>query len=133
VLHLAERRGVHDASHPPPRPRRLDQPKHPVAPHVPAALNPWPADTPRDRLGFARWLTDRRSPLVARVAVNRVWQTLFGTGLVDTPEDFGTRTPVPLHLDLLDWLAVDFMDHCWSHKHLLLTLSPAAPTSRTRE
>lgn len=127
VLHLAERLGVHT------RPTRLldrgawDQPKHPVAPHVPAALNPWPADTPRDRLGFARWLTDRRSPLVARVAVNRVWQTLFGIGLVDTPEDFGTRTPVPPHLDLLDWLAVDFMDHCWSHKHLLLTLV----TSRT--
>jgi hypothetical protein len=122
VLRLAERGGVHA------RPTNLldrgawDRPKHEVAPHVPAALNPWPEGAPRDRLGFARWLTARTSPLTARVAVNRVWQTVFGTGLVDTPEDFGTRTPVPEYRELLDWLAVDFMDNCWSHKQLLLTI-----------
>src|SRR6185295_16590377 len=76
--------------------------------------------------GFARWLTDPRSPLTARVAVNRVWQALFGTGLVETPEDFGTRAPVPEYRDLLDWLAVDFMEHGWSQKHLIRTILTSA-------
>jgi hypothetical protein len=89
---------------------------------VPTALHALPADAPANRLTLARWIADRRSPLTARVAVNRVWQSLFGTGLVETAEDFGTRTPVPLHQDLLDWLAVDFMDHGWSQKHLVRTL-----------
>ena len=126
VLHLAERK-PDDA-----RGTRLldrgawDKPLHPVAPHVPAALHPLPADAPRNRLTLARWIADPRSPLTARVAVNRVWQSLFGTGLVETPEDFGTRTPVPLHLDLLDWLAVDFMARGWSQKHLLRTILTSA-------
>ena len=54
------------------------------------------------------------SPLTARVAVNHIWQAIFGTGLVETAEDFGTRAPVPEYRDLLDWLAVDFMEHGWS-------------------
>ncbi len=122
VLHLAERR-ADDV-----RPTRLldrgawDKPLHPVAPHVPAALHPLPADAPKNRLTFAHWIADRRSPLTARVAVNRVWQSVFGLGLVETPEDFGTRTPVPLQHDLLDWLAVDFMDRGWSQKQLLRTI-----------
>ena len=99
-----------------------DNPTHAVAPHVPSALHPLPADAPANRLTLARWIADRRSPLTARVAVNRVWQSLFGTGLVETPEDFGTRTPVPLHQDLLDWLAVDFMENGWSQKYLVRTL-----------
>jgi hypothetical protein len=61
----------------------------------------------------------RDSPLAARVAVNRVWQSLYGQGLVATPEDFGTRAPVPEHLELLDWLAVEFMERGWSQKELL--------------
>jgi hypothetical protein len=122
VLHLAERRGVHArATHSLDR-GAWDKPRHAVAPQVPAALNPWPESAPRDRLGFARWVADRQSPLTARVAVNRVWQNLFGTGLVETAEDFGTRTPVPEYRDVLDWLAVDFMDNCWSHKQLLHTI-----------
>lgn len=127
VLRLAERTGMHA------RPTRLldrgawDKPKQEIRPHVPAALHPLKAEGPADRLAFARWLADRRSPLTARVAVNRVWQAIFGTGIVDTPEDFGTRTPVPEQREVLDWLAVDFMDHCWSHKHLLRTIV----TSRT--
>ncbi len=127
VLHLAERSAA-DA-----RTTRLldrgawDKPLHTVAPHAPASLHALPADAPLNRLGLARWITDRRSPLTARVAVNRVWQSIFGTGLVETPEDFGTRTPVPLHADVLDWLAVDFMEHGWSQKHLIRTLI----TSRT--
>jgi hypothetical protein len=118
VLHLAERTARH------PRATKLldrgewDRPRHAVKPHVPAFLHPLGKADPT-RLDFARWLVSERSPLAARVAVNRVWQALFGTGLVETAEDFGTRTAVPEYLDLLDWLAVDFMEHGWSHKHLI--------------
>ncbi len=99
-----------------------DQPRREIQPHTPAAFHPFPEDAPRNRLGFARWLADPRSPLTARVAVNRVWQAMFGTGLVETPEDFGTRALVPEHRELLDWLSVDFMEHGWSHKHLIRTI-----------
>ena len=119
VLHLAarsadERRPTH----------RLDRgvwnaPQEIVEPHVPAALNPFPADAPKNRLGFARWLVDPRSPLTARVAVNRIWQGLFGQGLVETPDDFGARAPVPEYIDLLDWLAVDFVEKGWSQKQMI--------------
>ncbi len=68
------------------------------------------------------WLTDRKSPLTARVAVNRVWQAMFGEGLVETAEDFGTRSPMPEYRELLDWLAVDYMEHNWSQKHLIRTI-----------
>lgn len=126
VLHLTERDAFHQ------RETRLldrggwDKPKHAVAPHVPAALHPFPTGLKPDRLAFARWLVDARSPLAARVAVNRVWQAIFGTGLVETAEDFGTRAPVPEHLPLLDWLAVDFMEHGWSQRHLLRTILTSA-------
>ncbi len=96
-----------------------NQPQHAVEPHVPASLNPMPAAWPRDRLSFARWLVSDQSPLAARVAVNRVWQSLFGVGLVETSEDFGTRAPLPLHQELLDWLATDFMENGWSQKELI--------------
>ncbi|MDA1178670.1 MAG: PSD1 and planctomycete cytochrome C domain-containing protein, partial [Planctomycetota bacterium] len=96
-----------------------DQPRETVQPHTPGSFFPMAEDDSPDRLRFARWLVDRRSPLAARVAVNRVWQAMFGDGLVETSEDFGTRASVPEQLELLDWLAVDFMEHGWSHKHLI--------------
>lgn len=96
-----------------------NQPKHVVEPHVPAGLHPLAASNDPPRLAFAKWLVDPRSALSARVAVNRIWQTLFGQGLVETPDDFGTRAPVPEYRDLLDWLAVDFMEKGWSQKEAI--------------
>ena len=95
-----------------------DQPKHEVKPHTPAVLHPLKAENP-DRLDFAKWLVDPANPLVARVQVNRVWQAIFGNGLVETSEDFGTRAPRPEHLETLDWLAADFVERGWSLKHLV--------------
>lgn len=126
VLHLAEREGGFT------RQTHLldrggwDHPKQVIEAHTPTALHPFDASAPRNRLGFARWLTDRRSPLTARVAVNRVWQAIFGEGIVETSEDFGTRTVVPEYRDLLDWLAVDLMEHGWSQKHLIKTIVSSA-------
>ncbi|MFM7057856.1 MAG: DUF1553 domain-containing protein, partial [Planctomycetota bacterium] len=73
----------------------------------------------RTRLDLARWLVSRDNPLAARAAVNRWWAELFGEGLVSTPEDFGVKGDAPTHPELLDWLAVDLMDHGWSMKHVL--------------
>ena len=70
----------------------------------PASLPPFPADQPRNRLGLARWLTDRSNPLAARVVVNRIWRMHFGRGIVATPEDFGSQGRLPTHPELLDWL-----------------------------
>ncbi|MCG8585179.1 MAG: DUF1553 domain-containing protein, partial [Pirellulales bacterium] len=68
--------------------------------------------------GLARWLVDRKNPLVARVTVNRWWAEFFGHGIVTTPEDFGTQGARPTHPKVLDWLAVEFMENGWSPKHI---------------
>ncbi|HEX4949908.1 MAG TPA: DUF1549 and DUF1553 domain-containing protein, partial [Blastocatellia bacterium] len=81
-----------------------------VQPDTPALLHPFPQDAPRNRLGLARWIVDKNNPLTPRVIVNRIWQQYFGQGLVTTPEDFGTRCDKPSHPELLDWLAVEFME-----------------------
>jgi mono/diheme cytochrome c family protein len=86
------------------------KPTRGVKPGVPAFLNPLPAGADTSRLTFAQWLTDRRSPTTARVFVNRVWQAYFGTGLVETSEDFGRQAAAPSHPELLDWLACEFME-----------------------
>lgn len=86
--------------------------------HTPACLHPMPAGR-SDRLGLAHWLVSRDNPLVARVTVNRLWGEIFGQGLVATPEDFGVKGEPPSHPELLDWLAVEFMDGKWSLKHII--------------
>ncbi len=94
------------------------KPARVVTPNVPAILNPLPANAQATRLTFARWLVDPKAPTTARVFVNRVWQHYFGTGIVATPEDFGTQSEAPSHPELLDWLACEFMGSGWSVKHL---------------
>jgi hypothetical protein len=89
-----------------------------VQPAVLASFNPMPADAPHNRLGMARWIVDRQNPLTARVLVNRYWAQFFGTGIVESEEDFGSQGTPPTHPKLLDWLAVDFMDSDWSMKKL---------------
>jgi hypothetical protein len=103
-----------------------DKPKQEIAAGVPKFLNPMPDGATKDRLGLAKWLVDRKSPTAARVAVNRVWQAVFGVGIVDTPEDFGVRAGEPSHPQLLDWLAVEFMDRGWSTKQLVRTVLTSA-------
>jgi len=89
-----------------------------VTPNVPSIFPPLPSDKPRTRLGLAHWLADADNPLVARVAVNRLWSQLFGAGLVRTMDDFGVRGEFPAHPELLDWLATEFIRTGWNVKAL---------------
>lgn len=96
-----------------------DQKGEKVERKTPAALPPMDASLPNDRLGFARWLTSGQHPLTARVAVNRFWQQIFGFGIVKTSEDFGAQGDNPSHPELLDWLAVDFVENDWDVRRLI--------------
>lgn len=94
------------------------RPGETVTAATPAFLPPMDADLPRNRLGLARWLVGPNHPLTARVAVNRIWQTHFGAGLVRTTENFGVQGDIPVHADLLDWLAAEFIASGWNVKGL---------------
>ncbi|MES2706842.1 MAG: DUF1553 domain-containing protein [Verrucomicrobiota bacterium] len=125
-----------------------DSPGETVNPGVPASLPPLPASAsadpskPADRLALARWMTDPQNPLTARVYVNRMWQMLFGQGLVVTTNDFGMQGKLPTHPELLDWLARDFEDHGWDIRRLCRMMvmsgtyrrsSTATPEQRERD
>lgn len=98
---------------------QYDKPGQVVTPDVPAAIAPWPAGAPRNRLGLAQWLVSRENPLTPRVAVNRLWQQCFGEGLVRTAGDFGAQGEPPTHPELLDWLAATFQGGGWDTKNML--------------
>jgi hypothetical protein len=93
-----------------------DQRREEVPANTPSVLPPMTSAMPRNRLGLAEWLFTKDNPLTARVAVNRMWQEIFGVGISKTTEDFGSQGEPPTHQELLDWLAVDFEDHGWDMK-----------------
>jgi hypothetical protein len=102
-----------------------------VQPGAPAKLHPFRDDWPRNRLGLARWLVDADNPLTARVTVNRLWARAFGRGFVETSEDFGVQGDLPSHPELLDWLAVEFMERKWSFKEIQKLIVTSATYRQT--
>jgi mono/diheme cytochrome c family protein len=105
---------------------QYDQKGEEVGPAVFSALHPMPKNAPRNRLGLAQWLVDPENPLTARVIVNRMWQEVFGTGLVKSTEDFGIMSEAPSHPELLDWLAVEFRESGWDMKHMMRLIVTSA-------
>ncbi len=117
-------------------------PTEKVERETPDWLPPFPTDQPRDRLGYSKWLTSPGHPLTARVMINRVWQEIFGTGIVATSDNFGLQGAHPSHPELLDWLARDLMNHGWDHKRAIKQMvlsatygqdSKASPALRERD
>ena len=104
----------------------FDAPGEPVNPGIPASLGSLPEGDPNSRLTLARWLVSRDNPLTARVTVNRFWQMMFGVGIVKTVEDFGSQGEWPTHPELLDWLAVEFIESGWDVKGILKTMLMSA-------
>lgn len=103
-----------------------DQPRDRVPAATPAVLPAMESSLPRNRLGLAKWLVDENNPLVARVAVNRFWQEVFGVGIVESAEDFGSQGTPPSNQALLDWVAVDFRENGWDVKWLMKQLVTSA-------
>ncbi|MDU0353419.1 DUF1553 domain-containing protein [Paraglaciecola aquimarina] len=97
-----------------------------VEPGVPEAVFPFDQSLPKNRIGLAKWLTDPKHPLMARVVSNRYWAMLMGNGIVRTPEDFGSQGKLPTHPDALDWLSREFIDSGWDVKHLIKTIAMTA-------
>ncbi len=122
-----------------PRPRKAhvlirgayDAPGDEVAAATPSALPPMASDLPRNRLGLAKWLVDPKNPLMARVTVNRLWQMMFGHGLVETSDNFGVQGSPPTHPELLDWLANDFIANGWDVKRSLREIALSATYRQT--
>ncbi len=107
------------------------QPTDKVEPGLPGFLPGLSGGSATDRLALARWIAMRENPLTARVAVNRIWQMLFGVGLVKSTADFGTQGEYPSHPELLDWLAVDFVDSGWDVKALVRKIVLSATYQQT--
>ena len=104
---------------------QYDMPGEQVFPNTPKGIFAFPDSLPKNRLGLSKWLTHKDHPLTARVAVNRYWQHIFGTGIVKTSEDFGNQGEIPSHPLLLDWLAINFIESGWDVKalHKLMVMS----------
>lgn len=103
-----------------------DAPGDPLSADVPEAVMEFGPDRPRNRLGFAQWLFAPEHPLTARVAANRLWQTMFGRGLVGSADNFGSQGDLPTHPELLDWLAIDFRESGWDVKRFLRNIALSA-------
>ncbi|RYE19932.1 MAG: DUF1553 domain-containing protein [Sphingobacteriales bacterium] len=103
-----------------------DQHGDQVTQGTPKAILAFDKNLPKNRLGLAKWLFDKRNPLTARVFVNQIWQEIFGRGLVKTAGDFGMQGELPSNPELLDWLAVDFMEHGWDIKRLVTKIVTSA-------
>ena len=97
-----------------------------IQPNTPSFLPAMKDDKNKNRLGLAKWLTDKENPLTPRVTVNRYWQTIFGRGISDTPSDFGSQGKWPTHPDLLNWLAADFIESDWDVKRAIRQLVTSA-------
>jgi hypothetical protein len=97
-----------------------------IEPGLPSVFHAAAGDGPLDRLKFARWLLDKNNPLTARVIVNRYWEALFGRGIVATSEEFGSQGELPTHPQLLDWLAVEFMESGWDVRAILRLMVTSA-------
>ncbi|MFN3193318.1 MAG: DUF1553 domain-containing protein [Aureliella sp.] len=104
-----------------------------VSPGVPEIFHPLPNSEKADRLALAKWLVCRDNPLTARVWVNRLWESIFGLGLVRTSEEFGAQGDLPSHPELLDWLAVEFMESGWDTKHILQLIFSSQTYQQTSE
>lgn len=98
---------------------QYDKPDEEVSPSLPKIFGSLPKGTPSNRLGLAKWIVDKKNPLTARVAVNRLWERFFGMGIVSTSEDFGTRAEFPSHPEMLDWLATEYVRLNWDTKALI--------------
>ena len=96
-----------------------DQPTTEVFPNTPESILPFSEEYPKNRLGLAKWLFDEENPLTARVAVNRLWQRMFGNGIVSTSYDFGNQGALPTHPELLDFLAIKFREEGWDIRKML--------------
>jgi len=103
-----------------------DQPTHQVFPATPEAILPFPEEFSKDRLGLSQWLFHEDNPLTARVAVNRIWQKMFGKGLVETSYDFGNQGALPSHPKLLDFLAIKFKEEGWDLKQMVKYMAMSA-------
>ncbi|MCA9121167.1 MAG: PSD1 domain-containing protein [Planctomycetaceae bacterium] len=110
-----------------------DKKGEPVEPGVPSVFPALPEDAPKNRLALAKWLVDPDHPLTARVTVNRLWQQIFGLGIVRTTEDFGSQGEWPSHPKLLDWLAVEFVESGWDVKQLIKLMVMSATYRQSTE